>query len=230
MTGSFIYAGGPLPRGVLFDMDGLLFDSERPSIPLIMELSRGLGTPVGEELILRTVGCAAPLARSIYHEEAPELDYDALFGLFDKTMQKRGAEGKIALKDGAEELLRWLRERGVPCALASSSQRETVESYLNGAGIRDYFACLVTGNDITRSKPHPEAFLRAAAGLGLSGGDCLVLEDSPNGIRSGHAAGCRVCMVPDLFPWREEMREYADWHCATLREVPALLIREWGKG
>ncbi len=228
MTGGALMHGEKRrPGGVLFDMDGLLFDSERPAIPLIMEISRRLGTPVGEDTIRRTVGCAAPLARRIYHEETPEVDYDALFGEFDRTMQRRGAEGRIPLKEGAGELLEWLREERIPCALASSSPRATVESYLKGAGIREYFMCLVTGKELTHSKPHPEAFIRVAEGLGQECGRCLVLEDSPNGIRSGHDAGCRVCMVPDLFPWEEGMRAFADWHCASLTEVPRLIMREW---
>ncbi len=218
-----------LPGGVLFDMDGLLFDSERPAIPIIMDISRDMGTPVGEDVIRRTVGCNAALSKKIYLESVPGVDYDTLSRRFGETMRRLGAAGRIPLKDGARELLGWLRARGVPCAVASSSPRATVESYLSGAGIREAFACLVTGDELARSKPDPEAFLKAAAGLGADCGDCLVLEDSPNGIRAGRSAGCRVCMVPDLFPWREEMAPYADWHRASLRDVPALIREEWGK-
>ena len=217
------------PGGVLFDMDGLLFDSERPAIPLIMALSREMGTPVSEDVIRRTIGCNAHLSRRIYEESVPKVDYAALFRRFDAVMQGRGASGQIALKDGALELLDWLRARGVPCAVASSSPLRTVESYLEGAGIRGYFSCLVTGDVLTHSKPHPEAFQKAAEGLGRRPEECLVLEDSPNGIRAGHDALCRVCMVPDLFPWREEMSAFADWHLNSLREVPALIERVWGK-
>ena len=217
------------PGGVLFDMDGLLFDSERPAIPLIMALSREMGTPVSEEVIRRTIGCNAVLSRRIYEESVPDVDYAGLFGRFDAVMQERGARGQIALKDGAAELLDWLRQRNVPCAVASSSPLRTVEAYLEGAGIRGYFSCLVTGDILKHSKPHPEAFQKAAAGLGQRPEDCLVLEDSPNGIRAGRTALCRVCMVPDLFPWREEMRAFADWHLSSLREVPALIEREWGR-
>ncbi len=219
-----------LPGGVLFDMDGLLFDSERPAIPLIMELSRAMGTPVSEDVIRRTVGCNSALSRQIYLESVPDVDYDELFRRFQKAMRERGAAGKIALKDGAAELLGWLRARDIPCAVASSSPLKTVEAYLGGAGIRDHFSCLVTGESITRSKPHPEAFLKAAALLGQPGENCLVLEDSPNGIRAGHDARCRVCMVPDLFPWREEMSAFAEWHLPSLRDVPALIEREWKRG
>ncbi len=217
------------PGGVLFDMDGLLFDSERPAIPLIMALSREMGTPVSEEVIRRTIGCNAHLSRRIYEESVPNVDYPALFRRFDAVMQQRGALGQIALKDGAAELLDWLRARSVACAVASSSPLGTVEAYLEGAGIRGYFSCLVTGDVLKHSKPHPEAFQKAAEGLGKRPEECLVLEDSPNGIRSGHDARCRVCMVPDLFPWREEMSAFADWHLDSLREVPALIERVWGK-
>ena len=217
------------PGGVLFDMDGLLFDSERPAIPLIMALSREMGTPVSEDVIRRTIGCNAVLSRRIYEENVPNVDYAGLFSRFDAVMRERGEKGQIALKEGAAELLDWLRRRGVPCAVASSSALRTVEAYLDGAGIRGYFACLVTGDVLKHSKPHPEAFLKAAGGLGQRPEDCLVLEDSPNGIRAGHDARCRVCMVPDLFPWREEMSAFADWHLTSLREVPALIERAWGK-
>ena len=215
------------PLGVLFDMDGLLFDSERPAIPIIMELSRSMGTPVPEDVIRRTIGCTSALTREIYLESVPDVDFDRLSRRFRETMCALGASGRIALKDGARELLGWLCERGIPCAVASSSARMTVTSYLEGAGIAPFFACLVTGDELTHSKPHPEAFVRAAAGLGADCGKCLVLEDSPNGIRSGHDAGCRVCMVPDLFPWREEMSAFADWHRLSLRDIPDLITREW---
>ncbi len=204
---------------VLLDMDGLLFDSERLALAVIERLSGEIGTPVPREVILRTVGCNRQLSREIYLEYDPRIDYDRLRDLFSAEMVRLGAQGRIPLKEGALPLLRLLKRLGIPRAVASSSPRANVGAYLRGAGIRSLVDQLVCGDEITRSKPDPEAFLLAARALAVSPEACLVLEDSLNGIRAGHAAGCTVCMIPDLFPWEEALSAFADLHFSSLNGV-----------
>ena len=207
---------------VLFDMDGLLFDSERLGLEVIGRISREMGTPVPRDVILQTVGCNRALSREIYLSYEPRLDYEGLRDRFTAEMTRLSVLGQIPLKPGAEALLRRLEALGIPRAVASSSPRGVVESYLRGSGIASLVDCLVCGDEITRSKPDPEVFLLAAQALGASPERCLVLEDSLNGIRSGHAAGCTVCMIPDLFPWEEGLDAFAQLHFPSLWEVLAL--------
>lgn len=101
-------------------------------------------------------------------------------------------------------------------AVASSSHREPVERNLERSGIRAYFDAVVTGADVSRSKPDPEAFLTASAQLGLSPSECYVFEDSFNGVRAGHAAACCTIMIPDL---RQPDQEIADYYDACFPDL-----------
>ncbi len=204
---------------VLFDMDGLLFDSERLGLEVIVRLSRERGTPVPREVILETVGCNRERSREIYRAYDPDLDYERLRDAFTAEMVRLASLGQIPLKEGALPLLQRLKERRIPRAVASSSPARVVRAYLEGAGIAPFLETRICGDDITRSKPDPEAFLLAARAVNVPPERCLVLEDSLNGIRSGHAAGCTVCMVPDLFPWEDALGAWAGMHVSSLKDL-----------
>ena len=219
MTAEAPGRGTPPFAAVLFDMDGLLFDSERLALTVIERITREAGTPIPREVILRTVGCNTQLSKEIYLEYEPRMEYDRLRAVFAAEMRRMGSLGQIPLKEGALPLLRLLKRRGIPRAVASSSPRSTVEACLRGAGIDALMDHLVCGDEITRSKPDPETFLLAARALNVPPARCLVLEDSLNGIKAGRAAGCTVCMIPDLFPWQEELAAFADLHYSSLAGV-----------
>ncbi len=131
----------------------------------------------------------------------------------------RYAGGRLPLKPGARELLRSLHEKGVPLALASSTQRALVERWLEDAGLTQYFDALVTGDAVTKSKPDPEIFLTACKMLNVKPENAVVIEDSYNGVRAGFAANMHTLMVPDLLPPNAEMREKAEKIFPSLREV-----------
>ena len=219
MTAEAPGRGTPPFAAVLFDMDGLLFDSERLALTVVERITREAGTPIPREVILKTVGCNSQLSREIYLAYEPRMEYDRLRAVFAAEMRRMGARGLIPLKEGALPLLRLLKRLGIPRAVASSSPRATVEACLRGAGIDALADRLVCGDEITRSKPDPEAFLLAARALAVPPERCLVLEDSLNGIKAGHAAGCTVCMIPDLFPWEESLAAFADLHFSSLAHV-----------
>ena len=117
--------------------------------------------------------------------------------------------GSHAGQPGLLPLLEELKARGIPAALATSTTRPTAWGYLTRAGVKDYFAASVCGGEVERPKPNPDVFLKAAGLLGLDPGTCMVLEDSPNGIRAGAAAGCKAVMVPDLMEPTGELRALA---------------------
>jgi HAD superfamily hydrolase (TIGR01509 family) len=125
----------------------------------------------------------------------------------------------LQLKPGAADLLPALKKAGYRLAVASSSPRDMVLTNLGRTGIDSYFDVVVCGDEVSRGKPDPDIFLLAAERLGLLPGDCYVLEDSPNGIRAGHRAGCSVLMVPNMVQPDEEIRELCTGIYGTLSDV-----------
>ena len=197
-------------RGVIFDMDGLLFDSEALGIICIREGGWLQGYEIGEDVIRSTLGETAAVSKPLYARLYPGIDPDRLFEDFGKGMRVRAEEKRIPLKKGARELLERLRERGIPCAVASSSPEEYVRLYLESQTVTPYFKVIVGAPKGIRSKPQPDIFLLAAEKLGVPAEECMVLEDSENGIRAGRASGAFTVMVPDLIPYREAFAPFVD--------------------
>lgn len=210
-------------RAVIFDMDGLLTDSETVGLTAMAECGKKQGYDLPIPLILQTVGTTNAACCALYHQHYPEMDTERLFVDFRDAMFQKAREGKIPLKKGARELLSFLNAQGIPAAVASSSTLEAIRLYLTVNGVLPCFQALVAGGGNMPSKPAPDIFLKAAAELKTAPGDCLVLEDSVNGIKAGRAAGMRVCMVPDLFPYGEELAPYCDDVKESLAEVIPLL-------
>ena len=139
-------------------------------------------------------------------------------------MYAASLRGEVPLKPGVPELLDVLDVHRVPRAVATSNDRFLVEGYLKGLGILDRFDAVVTGDMVRRSKPEPDIYLAAAEALGVAPADCLVLEDSPNGLKSGRAAGMRTCMVPDRIPYTDALRPYVDDVRASLDDVIPMIL------
>ena len=210
-------------RGVIFDMDGLMFDTERVWTALWAPALERLGQPAPTEAFMAGArGLAGEnmlrYLKANYPAVDPQLLLDTVNGL-GKTALANGAPAK----PGLYELLDYLEQAGIPRVVASSSSRETIDRYLRIAGIGRYFAGRVSGQDVQYSKPNPAIFLEAARVLGLPPRDCLVLEDSFNGVRAGHASGAVTVMVPDLAQPDGEIRKLYDACCKDLLEVRDLL-------
>ena len=198
-----------IPAAVIFDMDGLLMDSERIGLTVMRSCAALQDVDLPTDAVQKTVGIHAAAASEFYHQFYPALDTVTLFRDFRQAMHEAARAGRIPLKKGAKELLAALGRRGIPCAVASSSGLETIRTYLIAAGILEAFDALVTASGLP-SKPAPDVFLRAADALHAAPEACLVLEDSINGVKAGRAAGMTVCMVPDLFPFTAELAPYCD--------------------
>ena len=186
-------------EAVLFDMDGLLVDTEPLWFETEGEVMARLGGPwtkEDQEALLggsmdNTVGYL--LARAT----EPALPAEVARWMTD-GMLKRAAEGRVVVRPGARELLEEVAAAGVPCALVTGSQRPFTEAVLASTGFR--FPVPVTADDVTRTKPDPEPYLLAAKMLSAAPEKCVALEDSPNGVMSAAGAGCRVIAVPSLLP------------------------------
>ena len=195
---------------VLFDMDGVIFDSERMLRDCWIAIAGREGLEGMEEVYGLCIGvnqrASDEILRRAYGEAFPVEHFkQQAVGLFHERI---GSEG-LPVKPGAREILGALKERAVPLALASSTDQGPVRRELSEAGLLEFFDVLVTGDMVKNSKPHPEIFLTAAELLGVKPGDCFVIEDSYNGVRAAAAAGMRPIMVPDLLEPDGEMRSLA---------------------
>lgn len=198
-----------MKKGAIFDHDGLMFDTEIIFHRAWTQAGEQLGMTVPAGFLTAVSGSCKEAQRRIIEEWIPGIDSQAFQALTYEIsfgIQSRG----VPEKPGLREILEYFRSQGVKMAVGSSSRRQPIEGNLQRGGVRSYFEAVVTEEDISQGKPDPEVFLTAARRLGLSPSDCYVFEDSFNGIRAGHAAGCRTIMIPDLRQPDEEIAEYYD--------------------
>ncbi|MEV5572009.1 HAD family phosphatase [Spirillospora sp. NPDC052269] len=186
-----------VPQAVLFDMDGTLIDSERLWFEVeseVMELLGGVWTHADQEHLVGgnlAIASAYMVERSGSDVPAEEVGRRLLDGMIELMRTN------VPLLPGAKELLTEVRAEGLPSALVTSSHRALLEPALDGIG-RDHFDLTLAGDEVSRTKPDPEPYLTACARLGVEPARCVVLEDSPSGLASAEAAGCRTIAVPGV--------------------------------
>ena len=186
-------------RGVLFDMDGLVLDSEILFTRFWRKAANALGYPMTEKQSygMRSLGkkLGQPYLESLF---GPGIDYTTVrekrIALMSAYVEAHG----IAPKPGIYELLDYLERAGIPAAIASSSPLEAIEKHLSAVDLLHRFQKVCSAHSIPNGKPAPDIYLLAASELGLKPEECLALEDSPTGILSGYRAGCLPVMIPDL--------------------------------
>ena len=185
-------------RGVLFDMDGLVIDSERLYTRFWMAASADLGFPMTLEqaLQLRSLSRSACQAK-LESFFGPAASYDRIRARRIELMDVYIAEHGVDAKPGIRELLIYLKERGTPCAITSSSAIPVIRQHLGRLGLLEYFTALRSGKDVPRGKPAPDIYLEGARAIGVAPEECLAVEDSPAGLEAGWRAGCMGVFVPD---------------------------------
>ncbi len=196
-------------EAVVFDMDGVLIDSEGLYRQHALETARDLGFVMSEELHLSTVGLPGPAGEEVIRAALGE---SFPFEEFDHVWRSRVAAAlmvEVPVKPGVRELLAVLEKHDIPVAVATSSNAQAAEHHLSRADLIAHFSAIVSGDDVDNGKPHPEPFLLAAERLEVEPENCLALEDSYNGVRSAHGAGMQTIMVPDLLPPTREMQALA---------------------
>ena len=197
-----------IARAVIFDMDGLLIDSERAMLECwrdtAVQQSLALDDTVWLSMVgLHEAGCAELLEGLLGAKQAERLTLEC------KHRYDHLLESGLPLKPGVRELLDYLSSRGVPLAVATSTRRERAQIKLVRSGIDGYFSHVVTSSDVLHAKPAPDLYLLAAQRLGIAPGECMALEDSEFGVRAASAAGIRVIQVPDLVPATDLTRKLA---------------------
>jgi beta-phosphoglucomutase-like phosphatase (HAD superfamily) len=207
-------------RALVFDMDGLMVDSEPLWFRVERDFARARGGDWTEELAHACVGTG--IAHTLRSMEQAfgfaadlERDADAIVSAFVDRV------GELSLKGGCGELLDEARSRDIPCAVASSSAWRLVEATLARFGLRQRFRAVVTGSCVARPKPAPDIFLEAARRLGSMPGDCVALEDSLAGVVAARAAGMRAIAVPERAP--ERFAGMADAVVADLHQAREIL-------
>ncbi|MBQ7487635.1 MAG: HAD family phosphatase [Clostridia bacterium] len=201
--------------GVIFDMDGVIFDSERASIRCWLQVCSQYG--ISDEEIwaakLETTGTTVANSRRVFAERfghIPGFDYTPLRAEYEICYNELLARGEIPVKRGARALLEWLHAHGKRVGLASSTNTEKVMRLLHLAELEHLFDSIIGGDQVRHSKPDPEIYRISLERLALNPDCTYGIEDSYNGIRSLHAAGIHPIMVPDILPETREMRELAD--------------------
>ncbi len=210
---------------VIFDMDGIIFDTERLYIESWKAVAQEYDLNNVTDMAYRVIGVNDIMSRKVFTDYYQGTrDYDQCRKRVSEVFHSR-YDGKIPVKPGVHEILAFLRERNIPVALASSTRIETVQRELKEAGLYQAFDHIIGGDMIKQSKPAPDIFLAAAEKLQEAPENCYVLEDSHNGIRAAAAAGMHPIMVPDLLEVTEEMQELAETVCPTLYEAIDYLDR-----
>lgn len=211
-------------KGVVFDMDGIIFDTERLSMEGWTFAARQTGDGVTQAAILEAVGLDFANTRRVFEEHlGRKLDFGALEAQRLLYIERYIEEHGIPQKPGLLELLDHLQSRRCKTALATSTKSEKVRAYLRQAGLSGRFDAIVCRDDVSSPKPAPDIYLRAAERIGVSPESCLALEDSPSGVLSAYRAGLRVVMVPDLILPGAETKQYLFAEVPTLADVIPLL-------
>ncbi|MCM1037682.1 MAG: HAD family phosphatase [Ruminococcus sp.] len=214
-------------KAVIFDMDGVIFDSESLVLDCWEKIGRKYHIPDIRKVFIDCIGTNKELTEQIvYSYYGKDFAYDKFSRessvLYHEYVDKNG----LPVKKGARELLLYLREMTVPVGLASSTRLAIVEEELQQAGIYEYFQVVMGGDQLKRSKPEPDIYLMTCEKMGVSPADAYAIEDSYNGIRSSYSAGMIPIMVPDILPATEEMQEKSHIVLNDLTEVMAYFQRE----
>lgn len=213
-----------VPAAVIFDMDGLMLDSERAMVRSWARAAADMQLDLDEVHWLRMVGHGDAVCREILHGLMPE---DAATELAARchALYEVELQNGLPLRPGVVELLEWLHLAGIPRGVATSTHRPRAPRKLQAAGLLGYFATVTCGNDVPRAKPAPDIYLLAAQRLGVAPVDCLVLEDSPAGVRAALAAGMHAVQVPDLVAPDDEVRGLGHTIIDSLHDARAMLAR-----
>jgi HAD superfamily hydrolase (TIGR01509 family) len=215
-----------LPRSVhavVFDMDGLIFNTEELYRDAAMAAAVAGGHDIPLSFYLSTLGTPVEATRMAFTERYGQaFDFD-LFWMAAKKHFYETVDMQLRLKAGVVELLDILDSAGLPRAIATSSSHENAQHHLAALDLLDRFPIVIARGDYSRGKPNPDPFLKAAERLGVQAGNCVALEDSHNGIRAASGAGMMTIMVPDLLPPTREMEQLCLCIVEDLHEVCTLI-------
>lgn len=191
---------------VVFDMDGVLFDTQKVYTRTWMEVAEILNLPDFDEPAFQCIGRNRMDQEIILRKYYPQgFPFDEFYRLKNEIFDRHIREDGIPLMKGTKELLEYLKENDAKVAIASSSRRDVIQHHINETGLTDYFQKIVGGDMVVHSKPCPDIYIKACEELQVIPEETFAIEDSYNGIRSASSAGMKTVMIPDVQPPTEEM-------------------------
>lgn len=217
-------------NGIIFDMDGLLLDTEKYYFRCWIESAEKFGFHMKPRHALAVRSLSARYAEN-YLKKAlgDDFDYHAVRArrreLVQETMDRCG----IQIKPGAKELLEYCRNKGIKTAVATATPTEKAKEHLQSTGLMHLFSEIIGGDSIKKGKPAPDIYIKAASEIYLDTSECIALEDSPNGIISAFSAGCKPVMVPDMTEPEEMLKPLLYGCAATLADVITILKKDRGE-
>lgn len=212
------------PKALIFDMDGLLLDTEGFYKRSWTLAAKDLGFDLHDALYLKLIGITVADAELVLAQEfGPEFAKDTFHINAALLYEELHAKEGLPLKPGVRELLVWAKEHGIPCAVGTSTVHLEAKRRLDHHKLQDFFQVVIGGDMVDRGKPHPDIFLKAQDALGVPPADCLILEDAYSGLVAAKAGGMRSCLIPDLLPPSDEARELAEGVFDSLHDVCAWL-------
>lgn len=207
-------------KAVVFDLDGVIFDSEKKVIECWKDIANKYNIIGIENACKQCLGMNRDATREKMKEIfGQDFAYDEKKAEMSELFHSRYSNGRLPLKQGIKELLTALKENDIKIAVASSSRSEYVKGELNDAGLLIYFDEVICGDMVENSKPDPEIYIKACKKINVSVDEAFAIEDSFNGVRSASSAGLRTIMVPDLIPPDEEMRQLTEIILDNLYDV-----------
>ncbi len=210
-------------KAVIFDMDGVLQDSETISDITWEMAAKEFGFESNFEALQACRGCnRSDIESKLKDFYGKDFDSHAYLNRTGELFHQIEAEKGIPLMPYAKEILEYLKPK-YKLALASSTRGESVRRQMKAGGLIDFFETLTTGDMVEHSKPEPEIYLKAAESIGVKPENCIAIEDSPNGVKSGYAAGMRVIMVPDKIQPDENLKKMCWKICNNLEVVKEVL-------
>lgn len=192
-------------KGAIFDMDGVLFDTERLYQETWKEIAGERGIRLEDSFLMAVSGTNGSCMKQVIEKYYRVSDGSMIMEECMERM-KRKLQVHVPVKKGVYEILEYFRRLDMRLAVASSSSAKQIEANLLKSGIRNYFSEIVSGAEVEYGKPSPDIFLLAAKKIGCMPRECLVFEDSENGVKAGHLAGCFTIMIPDLIEPNAEIR------------------------
>lgn len=186
-------------KAIIFDMDGLMIDSERVTFECYQEILKGMNLTMDEEFYKTLLG--KPLKgiyQRFYDVYGNDFPIEDVIKDVHALMAKRFETEGVPIKTGLKSLLEYLKENNYKTIVATSSNRDRVDTILSQAKITDYFDDSICGDEVTKGKPNPEVFLKSCQKLGVNVDEAIVLEDSEAGIQASYDAGIKVICIPDM--------------------------------